>query len=77
MRGVVAVVDMCLYSLATMSPKELTAFRMDPEIMAGLRHVKERDGIPMAEQVHRALIAWLEQKGVRKKPARARKRSEF
>jgi len=40
--------------------------------MAGLRRVKERDGIPMAEQVHRALVAWLEQKGVRKKPERPR-----
>jgi hypothetical protein len=55
-----------------MSPKELTAFRMDPEIMAGLRRVKERDGIPMAEQVHRALVAWLEQKGVRDKADRKR-----
>ena len=45
---------------------------MDPEIMGGLRRVKERDGIPMAEQVHRALVAWLEQKGVRDKADRKR-----
>jgi hypothetical protein len=41
-----------------MSPKDLTAFRMDPEIMAGLRHVRERDGIPLSVQLHRALLAW-------------------
>ena len=55
-----------------MPPKELTAFRMDPEIMAGLRRVKGRDGIPMAEQVHRALVTWLELKGVRGKADRKR-----
>jgi hypothetical protein len=55
-----------------MSPKELTAFRIEPEIMAGLREVKERDGIPMSVQVHRALVAWLVSKGVRKKTERPR-----
>ena len=47
-----------------MSPKELTAFRLEPKLMAGLREVKERDGIPFSVQVHRALEAWLESKGV-------------
>lgn len=32
----------------------------------GLRQVKERDGIPEAEQIRRAIDAWLEQKGVSK-----------
>jgi hypothetical protein len=44
------------------SPKELTAFRIDPEIMDGLRRVKDRDGIPLSIQVDRALRAWLERK---------------
>ena len=52
-----------------MSPKELTAFRIEPEIMEGLRLVKERDGVPLSVQVHRALETWLELKGVRKKTA--------
>lgn len=61
-----------------MSPKELTAFRLDPEILDALRKVKERDGIPIAEQVRRAVIAWLEERGVMKaerKQAGTRKRS--
>jgi hypothetical protein len=48
----------------TPSTKKQTAFRIDPEIMAALQEVKERDGIPLSEQVRRALTAWLEQKGV-------------
>ena len=52
-----------------MSPKELTAFRVDPKLMAGLREVKERDGIPLSVQVHRALETWLESKGVKAKTA--------
>ena len=47
-----------------MSPKELTAFRIEPEIMHGLRRVKDRDGVPLSVQVDRALRAWLEKKGV-------------
>jgi hypothetical protein len=46
------------------SPKELTAFRIDPDIMDGLRRVKDRDGIPLSIQVDRALRAWLERKDV-------------
>jgi hypothetical protein len=53
-----------------MSPKELTAFRVEADIMEGLRRVKDRDGVPLSVQVDRALRAWLEEKGARmKKPA--------
>ena len=47
-----------------MSPKELTAFRIEPDIMEGLRRVKDRDGVPLSVQVDRALRVWLEEKGV-------------
>lgn len=47
-----------------MSPKEMTAFRIEPEIRDGLRRVKDRDGIPFSIQVDRALRTWLEKKGV-------------
>src|SRR6478736_5748667 len=47
-----------------MSPKELTAFRLEPELMDGLRRVKDRDAIPFSIQVDRALRAWLEKKRV-------------
>lgn len=52
-----------------MSPKELTAFRMDPEVMKALRAIKERDGIPLSVQIHRALAVWVKQKGVKTKAA--------
>jgi hypothetical protein len=55
-----------------MSPKELTAFRVAPEIMAGLRAVKERDGVPLSVQLDRALRAWLEAKGALTKAASRR-----
>jgi hypothetical protein len=47
-----------------MSPKEMTAFRIEPEIMEGLRRVKDREGVPLSIQVDRALRAWLQKKGV-------------
>jgi hypothetical protein len=47
-----------------MPPKELTAFRVDPAIMDGLRRVKDRDGVPLSVQLDRALRAWLKQKRI-------------
>ena len=47
-----------------MSPKEMTAFRIEPELMDGLRRVKDRDGVPFSIQVDRALRAWLKKKGI-------------
>ena len=58
-----------------MSPKELTAFRIDPDVMEGLREVKDRDGIPISVQVDRALRSWLEKKGVRIEPPQAASRA--
>jgi hypothetical protein len=46
------------------SPKELTAFRIEPKIMDAMRCLKDRDGVPFSVQVDRALRAWLEEKGV-------------
>jgi hypothetical protein len=59
-----------------MSPKELTAFRIEPDIMEGLRRVKHRDGIPLSVQVDRALSAWLESKRIRMPAARRRARRQ-
>jgi hypothetical protein len=56
-----------------MPQKELTAFRMDRDLMAGLREVKKRDGIPLAVQVHRAVEKWLESKGISTKKAAPRR----
>jgi len=44
-------------------PLKLTAFRLETEIMAALAAIRERDGIPVTEQVRRALKLWIAQKG--------------
>ena len=50
-----------------MTPQRITTVRIDDEILDGLRRVRERDGVPVSEQVRRALRAWLDAKGVRAK----------
>ena len=53
-------------------PLEPATFRLESELLDGLRRVKERDGIAVTEQVRRAVIAWLESKGVKVKSERKR-----
>lgn len=56
----------------TPSEKKQTAFRIEPDILDGLQAIKERDGVPISEQVRRALRRWVEEKGVMQKPASRR-----
>ena len=44
--------------------KRATTFRLDDELVDALQDVKERHGIPLTEQVTRALELWLETMGV-------------
>jgi hypothetical protein len=39
-------------------------FRLETEILDALQRVKDQDGIPVSEQVRRALAAWLKSKNV-------------
>ncbi len=61
-----------------MSPLKPMNFRLETELLAGLEHVRERDGIPVSEQVRRAIRAWLQDKSVtvnsERKRAATRKR---
>ena len=43
-------------------PKQLHSFFLDPELAAGLKKVKARDGMSGGEQVRRALARWLKSK---------------
>ena len=52
-----------------MTKRRLAAYRLDPETIAGLEFVKRRDGVPVSEQVRRALESWLDEKGVAVMPA--------
>jgi hypothetical protein len=56
----------------TPSAKKQTAFRIDPGIIDALQTIKIRDGVPLSEQVRRALLAWIESKGVSVKSERKR-----
>ena len=48
------------------TPKRLTAFRLDLELIDGLKAIKKRTGAPIAEQVRRAIVAWLKKHDVKK-----------
>jgi hypothetical protein len=65
------------YNATYMSPRTASTFRLEDDLLDGLRQVKERDGIPISEQVRRALKAWLDARGIQKvdrKRAISRKR---
>jgi len=60
------------------SPRKLTNVRLDEELQVALQAIKDRDGIPISEQVRRAIRQWVEERGVLKadrKRVGARKRS--
>jgi hypothetical protein len=61
-----------------MTPRKLANFRLDDDLLEGLQTVKDRDGIPLTEQVRRAIRRWLEDRRVMKadrKRASTRERS--
>jgi predicted DNA-binding protein len=43
--------------------------RIDDELLDALQSLKDRDGIPVSEQVRRAIEAYLKEKGIRVKAA--------
>jgi hypothetical protein len=45
--------------MATMSPKEPTALRIDVDLMAAMRDLKDRKGIPVTAQIELAVRDWL------------------
>ena len=53
--------------MATVSPRKLYNFYIDPDLAAGLKELKARHGTPEGESVRRALAAYLEQQGALKK----------
>jgi hypothetical protein len=49
-----------------MPPKQFTAFRLEPSQLEALRAIRDRDGVPVSEQVRRAIDAWIATKGSRR-----------
>jgi len=62
-----------------MTPLRQTNFRLEEELLEALQLIRDRDGIPVSEQVRRAIKAWIEAHGVtvraERKRAVTRKRS--
>ena len=57
-------------------PRRITNFRIDEELLDALQRIKDRDGLPMAEQVRRAIRKWVDSRGLKagRKRAYTRKR---
>jgi hypothetical protein len=47
-----------------MTPRRITTLRIDEALLDGLQEVWHRDGILVAEQVRRAIQAWLSKHGI-------------
>jgi hypothetical protein len=54
----------------------ITTFRLDEDLLEGLREVQERDGVLVSEQVRRGIKLWLHERGIRiaVEPARIKAR---
>jgi hypothetical protein len=59
-----------------MSPKKLTNFRIDSELLDALEAIREREGVPVSEQVRRGILMWINSKGGTKSPSRSRRKRE-
>ncbi len=55
--------------ISAMAPRRITTFRIDEELLDGLRVIEERDGVPVPEQVRRSIRAWLVERGLKLKAA--------
>jgi hypothetical protein len=47
------------------SQSKMYSQRLEIALIGALQKIKERDGIPVSEQVKRAIRAWIEKKGVK------------
>jgi hypothetical protein len=54
--------------------KRYYTLMMEPELAQALKVLKQRDGIPEAEQIRRALRIWFRRKNVKVAEARPRAR---
>ena len=49
-------------------------FHIAPDLAAGLKTIKERDGVPESEQIRRGIRLWLESKGITPKKGGLKKK---
>ena len=60
------------YNGCVMATRKLYSFWLDPDLLAGLKGLKERVGVNESETIRRALRAWLEQHDAIRKSGRKR-----
>jgi hypothetical protein len=53
-----------------MTPLRQTNFRLEDELLAALQEIRDRDGIPVTEQVRRAIRNWIKAKGAKVRATR-------
>ena len=59
-----------------MTPKRPYTLKIDEELLAAIREIRIREGIPESEQIRRGIRMWLESRGeADRKRAGTRKRS--
>lgn len=56
-----------------MPTKKTFTFHISPEQKDALRDIRERDGIPEAEQIRRGIQLWIDSKGIGQKRAAPRR----
>lgn len=56
-----------------MTPLKQRNFMLDDEAMDALKRIKDRDGIPVSEQLRRAVAAWIESKEGSKPKSKSKK----
>jgi predicted DNA-binding protein len=74
-----ALTSVCERSYVDAEMKTRTSFYIGEDLQRGLEALKERDGMPAAEAIRRAIAAFLEEKDIKvasraKSPRRAAKR---
>ncbi len=52
-----------MYTIIHVAPKRAANFRIEEELLTALEKVRERDGVPVSEQVRRGIRLWLSSKG--------------
>ena len=65
----------CQYNsgmLSPVTPLKPATFRIESELLDVMQGLRERDGVPVSEQVRRGILLWLAQKGVTVKTERKR-----
>ena len=55
---------MSTHMAKTQPQRRVVTFRPEPELAAAMDALKERDGIPVSEQIRRAMREWLAAKGI-------------